>query len=103
MSKISNIPGTKTEIWYLLWLVNLEDNYIEQNFELGLVDASIGGTKDIEVRNIENELGLVGAGIGVDILNTKKLKVMNFHKAMKSIDVDKWMVKMAKEKERFDK
>ena len=62
LSAISNIPGTKAEICYLLWLANLEEN-IEQSFELGLVGASIVGTKDIEVWNIENELGLVGAGM----------------------------------------
>ena len=99
---MSNIMGTKTEIWYLSWLANLEENDIEQSFELGLVDASIGGTKDIEVWNIKNKLGLVGAGIGGNISNTKELKVMNFCEAMKSIDADKWMAKVAKKKERFD-
>ena len=70
-------------------IANLKEKDVEQSFEWGLVDASIGNTKDIEVWNIENELGLVGAGIGVNILNTKELKVMNFHEAMKNIDADK--------------
>ena len=101
--EIPNLLGIKAEIWYLLRLANLEENGIKQSFELGLVDASIGGTKDIKVWNIKNELELVGAGIGLNISNTKELKVMNFHKAMKSKVAVRWMFKVEKEKEKIDK
>ena len=54
--------GTKAEFWYLMRLQSLEEREIKQCFELGLVNASMGDTKDIEVWNVENELVLVGAG-----------------------------------------
>ena len=58
-------------------------------FELGIAQVEIGGTNDINVLNMEDEFSFVGAGIGNNISNTKELKVMNYHEAMKSKDL-KW-------------
>ena len=80
-------------------LSTLEESKISEAIELGLIDAIIGATKDIEVLNIEEEFSFVGARIGNNIANTKELKVMNFCEVMKSKDADRWMVEVAKEKE----
>ena len=56
-----------------------------------------------EVWNVENEWELVLFGISVNISNTWELKVMNFHEAMKSKDMDQWMVKVTTEMGWFDK
>ena len=85
---ILDIVGTKGEVRYLSQLAELDDEEVKQSFELGLAEASISGTNDIKVWNIEDKLGLVGAGSGVNILSTKGLKVLNFHGAMKSKDAD---------------
>ena len=50
----------------------------------------------------EHELGLVGAGID-DGIDTDQLKVLNYKQAMNSINKDKFVHELKKEKKRFDK
>ena len=103
LTDISTIPGATAEMQYLKRLSTLEEREINEAIELGLIHARIGGTNDIEVVNIDKEFSLIGATISNNVANTKELKVMNFCEAMKSKDADRWIVKVAKEKERFDK
>ena len=49
------------------------------------------------------ELALIGAGVGGGIKHTSELKVLNYKKAMRSPDADKWRKEIRNEKAQFDK
>ncbi len=49
------------------------------------------------------ELALIRAGTGGGINHTGELKVLNYKKAMQSLDAGEWLKEIAKEKARFDK
>jgi hypothetical protein len=57
----------------------------------------------VEVANIymslqSMELALIGAGVGGGIKHTSELKVLNYKKAMRSPDADKWRKEIRNEK-----
>ena len=97
------MPGTEVELRYLSQLAKFDNEKLKLNMELGLVGAGICITKELKVLKTEEELKLIGAGIGVNISNTKELRVMSFREAMKSKDADKWNEEVVEEKEQFDK
>ncbi len=43
------------------------------------------------------ELALIGAGVGGGINHTSELKVLNYKKAMRSPDADKWQKRKKKQ------
>jgi hypothetical protein len=49
------------------------------------------------------ETALIGAGIGGGIKHTSELKVLNYKKAMQSLDADEWQREVHSEKAGFDK
>ena len=49
------------------------------------------------------EFSCVGAGVGGGFTDSSKLKVMNYHQAMKSKDKKEWELEIENEKKRFDK